>query len=127
MQILINIHLRNSVQMFRIHSPCADQQAPRFLEYSICGLRIHRLARRRFAINVQHDWSAERDGRDNRVVSGAVFMRTDTLTGRVFIDEAVVRCLVRRVGKDVAAFARCGVCTGNGEQPGNYGIVKPWW
>jgi hypothetical protein len=75
-------------------------------------------------VYVETKAGSQADGADNRVVRGPIFMRHDTYSRRVLVDEDMIRALVRARDKELG-----GVVVGkrDREQPRHDWLPEPGW
>lgn len=82
------------MQVILVQGPRRNQQASPLLQHPPLRISLpHPLpisVALLLRVNVQHGVRAERDGGDDRIVCGSVFMREDSLPGGVFVDKDVV-------------------------------------
>lgn len=106
----------------RVNVVRRNEQAPRFLEYSIRRLRVQSPAL--FAlIDIETQTGAQADSANDGVVGWPIFMRHDADARRILIDQDMIRTLV---GAGCEKMRRRLVVTeGNGQQARHNGLVEP--
>lgn len=89
------------MQIVCVESVCSDEKTTRFLDNAPGRLGIKGTVL--FApVQVQAEACAEADGAHDGPVRSAILVRHDANTGRIFVDEDMIRALVGALGEDVS-------------------------
>ena len=107
-QPLISHRIRNPMQKISIQFPRGHQQTPPFLQNAkprrrpppITIVIIITMPIPSLLIQIQHNRPAQTNSSHSRKISTPIFMRHNTLTGRVFINQDVIRRTMRCLLED---------------------------